>query len=134
MSFILFRSPAISGHVSLLFAVEADNFSFLSSVIAALHLGLSSVFLWAVSLHRSRFVTPVTIPQVVECVLTLRNEYWCPSRSRVGSCIDDRSVLYWGCDHVNLHSDLSCLAQVALFSGPVHVLQSSHVWVWIAWV
>ena len=62
-SFGLLGSPAISGHVSFLFAVEADNFSFLSSFIAALSLSLSSVFLQAVSLHMSRFVTPVTIPR-----------------------------------------------------------------------
>ena len=71
MSFILLGSLAISGHVSLLVAVKADNFSFLSSVIAALSLGLNSGFLWGVSLHMSRFVTPLTIPHVVECVLTL---------------------------------------------------------------
>ena len=105
-SFILLGSPAISGHVDLPVAVKADNFSSLSSVIATLSLGLSLCFFWAVSLHVSRFFTPVTIPQVVECVLTLRIEYGCLSQCRVGSCIDDRSVLYWGCDRVNLHSDI----------------------------
>ena len=50
-SIVLVGSPAILGYVSLLITVEADNFSFLSSVIAALSLGLSSVFLGAVSLH-----------------------------------------------------------------------------------
>ena len=109
MSFIILGSPAILSHVPLPVAVKADNFSFLSSVITALSLGLSLGFLVAVSLHVPRFVTPVTIPQVVDCVLTLHIEYGCPSRNRVGSCIDERSVLYWGCDRVNLHSDLSCV-------------------------
>ena len=131
MSFILLWSPTILGHVSLPVAVKADN---LSSVIAALSLGLSSGFLWAVSLHVSRCVTPITIPQVVECVLTLRIEYGCPNWSRVGSSIDDQRVPCWGGDHVHLHSDLSCLTQVVLLSGPVRILQSSHVWVWISQV
>ena len=71
MSVVLLGSPAISGNMSLIITVEADNSSFLSSFIAAPSLGLSTVFLLAFSLHMSRFVTLITIPQVVECVFTL---------------------------------------------------------------
>ena len=117
-SFILLGSPAIPGPMSPLVAVVAAKLSSLSSVIVALSLGLSLGFLWEVSqsLFMCPFVTCVTIPQGIECVLTICIEYGYPGQSRVDSCIDDWSVTYWGCDHVNLHPDLSFLPR--WFSSP----------------
>ena len=105
MSFIPLGSPAILGHVSLLVAVVAAKFSSLSSIIVALHV--------------SSFVTCITILQGIECVHTIGIEYGYPGLSRVGNCIDDWSISYWGCDHINLHPYLSCFTQGVIFSGSV---------------
>ena len=104
------------------------KFSLQSSVIAGLRLG----FLRAVSFHMPRLVTGITVAQGAKCVLTIHEEYSWPCWSRVSSCIDDRSISYWSCDCIDLHPDLSCVFQVVLFSWLACLLQSSHVWVWIA--
>ena len=131
MPLVLLRSPTIPGKVSCLITVETNNFFSLSSVISAPGLGLSTVSLQAVSLQISWLVTTVAIPQVVEGVFTFPSKCYWHVWSRVGSRIKDLSMLYWVDDHVKLHSNLSCLAQVAIFSRFVHVLQSRHVWVWV---
>ena len=79
----------------------------------------------------SWLVTTVAITQMVEGVFTFSSECYWHVRSRVGSRIKDWRVLFWVGDCVNLHSNLSCLAQVAIFSRFVCVLQSHHVWVWV---
>ena len=61
----LLHSPTLPGEVFRLITVETNNFSSLSSIIAAPGLGLSTVSLQAVSLQMSWFVTTVAIPQVV---------------------------------------------------------------------
>ena len=95
MSVVLLWSPTLPGKVSRFITVETNNFLSLSSVRAAPSLGWSSGFLQAVSLQTSWFVTTVAIPHV-------------------GSMIEDWSVLFWFVDRVNLHLNLSCLAQVVL--------------------
>ena len=116
MFVVLLSSPTLPGEMSRFITVETNNFLSLSSVGAAPSLGLSTGFLCAVSLQMSWFVTTVAIPQVVYCAFTFL------------------SKCYWVTDHVNLHSNLSCLVQVAFFSRLAPVLQSCHVWARIVWV
>ena len=62
---VLLWSPTLPGKMSRFITVEINNFLSLSSVGAALSLGLSTFFLHAVSLQMSWFVTTIAIPQVV---------------------------------------------------------------------
>ena len=73
----------------------------------------------------SWLVTTIAIPQVVECIFTFPSKCYWHALRKVGSRIEDRSILYWVIDRLNLHSNLSCLAEAVLFSQIVRVLQSS---------
>ena len=110
------RLIAVETIMSRLIAVKTNNFFPLSSIIAALGLGLSTVSFRAVSLQMSWLVTTVAVPKGAESIFTFPSKGYWHVRCRVRSRIEDRSVLYLVVDRVDLHSNLSCLAQVVLFS------------------
>ena len=64
----------------------------------------------------SWLVTTVTVPQVVECIFTFPSKGYWHVWGRIVNRVEDWSIFYLVADPVYLHSDLSCLSQIVIFS------------------